>query len=404
MLLSDIISSASEGLRRNRMRSLLTTLGITIGVGSVVRMLSVGSSFEAYIEGQLEGISAKAIDVYPKGVERFGMSLDTITQGDADAVARLSTVQHVAPSIFVPFPIRYEGEESKPFTLGTTPGLYINYGIEAEEGRLMSDLDQKGAKFVAVLGPETAEDLFENESAVGKRVTIGTYKFTVIGVTKSKGSLTGQDMDKMVTIPLSVAKSITGQDYMSYITLQAVGDVDLAMDDIRLLLRQRHKIDNPDDDHAKDAFLARSTEQATEILGTVTMSLTVFLALIAGISLVVGGIGIMNIMLVSVTERTKEIGLRKAVGASRRDILLQFLYEAVFLTGLGGTIGILGGMGLAYLLASLANSYLGDFPFAISWTAVILSLFMAFGTGILFGIYPAKKAAALSPMEALRFE
>ena len=186
--------------------------------------------------------------------------------------------------------------------------------------------------------------------------------------------------------------------------MKGVEDVELGLLDITSLLRQRHGIENSENDPDQDDFLARSTEQATAIIGTVTAGITAFLGLIAGISLVVGGIGIMNIMLVSVTERTKEIGLRKAVGARQSDVLIQFLLEAMMLTMLGGIIGIVGGLAIAYVLALIINNFLGDFPFAVSVSAIVLSTLMALGTGLVFGLYPARRASLLSPMEALRWE
>lgn len=404
MLFSDMFASATEALARNKLRSVLTTLGIIIGVGSVVLMVSIGASFERYIFDQLEGISAGTIDIYPKGIERLGGTLDTLSFDDGDAIERLSTVTNVARSIFIAEPVRYGREEESPFTLGTEPGFYRNYGIIADRGRLITDDDVKGARNVAVIGPDTVDELFNNEDPIGKRITIAGRKFTVIGTTEPLGSLVGNDIDKMVTVPFTVAKAVTGQQYLSYVTVEAVDSVDLAIADIKSLLRERHDIENPDDDPDKDDFLARGAEQATEILGTVTLSLTLFLGLVAGISLLVGGIGIMNIMLVSVSERTREIGLRKAVGARRGDVLKQFLIEAVLLTMIGGFIGICGGVALAYMAALVADSFIGDFPFAVSWTAVFASTLMALGTGLGFGLYPAKKAADLSPMEALRWE
>jgi ABC-type antimicrobial peptide transport system permease subunit len=187
-------------------------------------------------------------------------------------------------------------------------------------------------------------------------------------------------------------------------SLRTVGNPEVSKDDVKLLLRERHRIRNPENDSDKDDFIARTSEQITNIVGSVTLGLTIFLGLVAAISLLVGGIGIMNIMLVSVTERTREIGLRKAVGAKRRDIMLQFLLEAASLTFTGGIIGIIIGAGMGWALSALANSVLGQFSFIISLPSILLAVLMAIGTGILFGLYPAKKAASLSPMEALRYE
>ena len=191
---------------------------------------------------------------------------------------------------------------------------------------------------------------------------------------------------------------------MTQISLKTIGDAAVIKEDITTLLRQRHHITNPTNDPDKDDFIVRSTEQVSAIVNSVTLGLTIFLSLVAGISLLVGGIGIMNIMLVSVTERTREIGLRKAVGARRQDILLQFLLEAVFLTMTGGLIGIAVGAFFGWLLSAIAAKFLGEFTFVLSFFAIFLAVFMAVGTGLVFGIYPAKRAANLSPMEALRYE
>ncbi|MDD5469981.1 MAG: FtsX-like permease family protein, partial [Candidatus Peribacteraceae bacterium] len=239
----------------------------------------------------------------------------------------------------------------------------------------------------------------------GKRISIGERKFTIVGVLKALGGAMGTQMDRPIYVPYTVAKTMTSKgQYVDYISLQAAGSVDLAEEDIKSLLRQRHDIKNPMNDPDKDDFIARSFEQAMDIVSTVTLSITIFLGLIAGISLVVGGIGIMNIMLVSVTERTKEIGLRKAVGARRHDILVQFLIEAVALTLLGGLIGIAGGGFFGFLLTKLAAKFLGDLSFALTAGSVLLAVSMAVGTGLVFGLYPAQRAAKLSPIEAMRFE
>lgn len=404
MRTTDTIAMAFTAIGRSKIRSLLTTLGIVIGVGSVVLMLSIGASFQAYILGQLEGIGSGVIDVYPKGLEQFARQNDTINLADAEAIGRLSTVDTMSPVIIVPSVVQAGNEQEAPLVMGSYPSFAVNYGLTIQAGRALTMDDNKAARNVAVIGPETALDLFNTTSVVGRKIRIQSRTFTIIGVNESKGSLTGQDLDTMVIIPFTAAKALTGQNYVSYVTVTAKGDTELAIADIKLLLRQRHGINNPDDNPDNDDFLARSTEQATGILSTVTLSLTAFLVLVAGISLVVGGIGIMNIMLVSVSERTKEIGLRKAVGATSRNVLWQFLLEAVVLTVAGGLIGIVGGVGLAYVLALIANAFLGDFPFAVSYIAIILSTAMAIAVGLLFGIIPAKKAANLSPMEAMRSE
>jgi len=406
MLIKDTVAAAMEGLRRSRMRSLLTALGIVIGVGSVVLMVSIGASFERFILDQVESFSGDTFEVHAKGLEQVGKDTLSLTFGDLEAIRNLTTVQSVAPTIFLRDRVQYGREEIAPFVFGTTKEMFNNWSLKADEGRLLTDEDEKGAKSVAVLGPQSAEDLFTNEDPLGKRINVGKKKFTVVGVVEEIGSPLAEDMDSMIYVPFSVAKAIMGRStYIDYISLQSKGgDNELTRQDIVSLLRQRHKIDNPENDLDKDDFSARSFEQAVEIIGAVTMSITLFLGLIAGISLLVGGVGIMNIMLVSVTERTKEIGLRKAVGARRRDILIQFILEAIVLTLIGGIVGVIGAVSFGYLISLIASKFLGDLTYALSVQAILLPLVTAIAVGLIFGIYPARKAAALQPIEAMGYE
>jgi len=404
MLLSDILSTALAGITVNKGRAALTMLGIIIGVASVVLMVSMGKSFQNYILTQIAAVGTNTMDVFPVGFEKFGGNLDSLTFDDYEAVKRLSTVENVAPVILVSESAHYGKEEVNPLIFGTTETIFPNYSLKLESGRLLDQSDIDGARFVAVISGQSAIDLYGDANPIGKKVTIGSYSYTIVGLLQSQGSLLLQDLDMPIYIPFTTAKAVTGQKYLSYMTLKTIGDPSLAKQDITQLLRQRHHISNPADDPDKDDFQARSAEQITSIVSSVTLGLTVFLSLVAGISLLVGGIGIMNIMLVSVTERTREIGLRKAVGATPQDILLQFLLEAVALTFTGGFIGIVIGLGMGWLLSALAESVLGDFPFIISFSAIFMAVVMAIGTGLLFGLYPAKRAASLHPIEALGFE
>jgi putative ABC transport system permease protein len=405
MLPEDLIGVSMQGLRRNFSRSLLTTLGIIIGVGSVVLMVSVGASFQQYILDQVSQFGENTFEIQAKGLEQQGLATQTITFDDVEAVGRLSTVYSVAPVIFVTQRVSYGEEEISPFVFGTNKELFANWGFEPAKGRLFTDADVQSAANVTILGGLAAEELFPNEDPLGKRINIGARKFTVIGVLNELGSPLAQTLDSSVYMPLTVAKSMMGSNlYVDYISLKARSSIDLTKADLESLLRQRHSIANPENDLEKDDFTVRSMEQSIEVISSVTLGMTIFLGLIAGISLLVGGIGIMNIMLVSVTERTKEIGLRKAVGAKKQDILLQFLIEAITLTVVGGLIGVLCGAGVAYFLYLIAAQFLQDLPFALSTSAIVLSIGMAAGTGLVFGIYPARKAANLSPMEAMRWE
>lgn len=401
---SDLFTSAFSGIRTNTKRTALTMLGIIIGVAAVVLMISIGRSFQAYILSQIESFGTNTMDIMPTGFEKFGGNLDSLTIEDYERVKRLSTVESVVPVIIVGKPVGYGREERTPMVFGATVEIFGNYGLKLDQGRLLDSADEEGARHSAVVGYQTALDLFGNRNPIGERINIGEESFTVVGTLQSLGSLLLSDMDKPVFIPFSAARSITGQDYLSYMTLKTVGDAEVAKRDITELLRDRHRIDNPENDPDKDDFIARSAEQVTSIISSVTLGLTVFLALIAGISLLVGGIGIMNIMLVTVTERTREIGLRKAIGARPKDILLQFLAESVALTCTGGLIGIVLGVGTGWMLSQIANRVLGEFHFVLSLSAIVLAVVMAVGTGVIFGVYPAKKAAGLDPIEALRYE
>lgn len=409
MLITDTFSTARKAIGVNKKRSGLTMLGVIIGVGSVVLMTAVGASMEVLILGQISSIGAKSMVVFPgqqEGPEStIAAGFDSITFDDVDALRRLGTITSVAPAIFVDVPTAIYGrEETQPRVIATTPPYFKNREMPVAAGRSLEDRDIQRARHVVVLGSDIADDLFGLEDPVNKRVKLGDLQYTVVGVLEPIGTQFFQNADEFVFIPITVGRSVTGQKHVNVVTLQALGDFDLAQADVESLLRQRHGILSYNGDKDDDDFIVRTSQQANDILGAVSLGLTLFITTIAGISLVVGGIGIMNIMLVAVTERTREVGLRKAVGARRKDILLQFLFEAVLLTLFAGFIGVVFGVGLAGLAALIVDKYLETYDFALSVPAIGVALAMAIITGLVFGIYPARKASKLSPMNALRYE
>lgn len=400
------MQTAIRGVTSNLSRAVLTMLGIVIGVSAVVLMSSIGQSMSGLILGQISSLGAKTMVVFPGNQEGNPMQagFDSITFEDIRDLERLGSVQTIAPIITVPGLVGYGRERANPQVLGVTQNFFLNQNVEAAVGRMLDVSDIEGAKYNVVLGPDVAEKLFGQRTAVGERIKIGNNSYAVIGISQSLGAQFFQNADDRIYLPYSTARQVTGQRYVSYMTMTAVDTFDQAIDDVKYTLRRNHSIDNPKNDDKKDDFIVRTSAQAMQILGTVSLGLTLFISTLAAISLVVGGIGIMNIMLVSVTERTQEIGLRKALGARGRDILTQFLAESVAFTFLGGVFGIILGIGIAFVASLIVQRYLASYTFAVSSISIIISFLMATSVGLIFGITPARRAAALPPIEALRYE
>ncbi|MFZ6030269.1 MAG: ABC transporter permease [Chloroflexota bacterium] len=410
MNISENIRVALRALAANKLRSALTMLGIVIGVGAVVALLAIGNGAAASITSSVEGIGSNMITVMP-GRVRMGPGQNTGQRADLyyeDYEALLSGIEGVsavAPVYQAMGTVKAGSTTAQVTVAATTPAFSPVRAYPVAQGRFLTENDRTTTARVAVLGSQTAKDLFNGLNPLGRKIKIDGVNFEVVGVLASKGSAGLGNADDIVLIPLETGyeklfgarATQDGKQTLSAISLSAtsadvVGDVSSQMD---RLLRRQHKLafnDEPD-------FTVMSQNDILGSVSLITNTLTIFLGAIAAISLLVGGIGIMNIMLVSVTERTREIGLRKAVGAKRRTILAQFLVETVTLSLLGGLIGISLGVGVALLFTAL------DWIVAeITLSSVLLSFGFALAVGLFFGIYPAFRAAGLRPMEALRYE
>ncbi len=415
MSLSESIRLAFRGLAVNKLRSALTMLGIVIGVGAVITLLSVGQGVDRYVKEQFMSVGTNLLFVIPGTLEqggppsmRAGQSA-ALTLGDARAISdpvRVPDVVKVAAELTRFATVSAGKRETYLQVHGVTPEYQEVRMWKPAQGAFISEGEVTGHSRVAVLGQTAADRLFPDDPLpLGKTIKINKVPFRVIGIMERKGGSGFGDQDNVVFVPLTTAqarlfpsRTISGEYRISVIYAQASAEnrMDAAADQISAVLRERHKISYKDDDD----FSVINQADLLNIFGQITGVLTIFLGAIAAISLLVGGIGIMNIMLVSVTERTREIGLRKAVGAKRRDILMQFLIEAVVLSLVGGFIGIaLGGIG-AFAVGQLAK----ELRTFVSPQAVLIATGFSAAVGLFFGIYPASRAARLHPIEALRYE
>lgn len=415
MKLQDYIKTAYQGISLHKGRTALTLLGIVIGVASVILILSIGKGAEKLILNEISGFGADTIVLRP-GKEPKGPSdlpgtlfADSLKKKDVLALKKKTNVPHlrrIAPAVFVASPVSYRGETYKKVQIFGWSAEFMAEMINTypEKGVLFSENDIDKLSKVAVIGYKVKHELFGNAEAIGKKISIKGEKFKVVGVLPKKGQVAFFNVDDVVVIPSSTAqKYLLGIDYFHEI-LMKVDDpknVEKTVEDVKRTIRESHKIKDP----SKDDFFVVTQKGMIKQIKVILDSLTVFLSSVVAISLVVGGIGVMNIMLVSVTERTREIGLRKALGATKRNILFQFLSEAVMLTLFGGLIGVLIGGVLAFMIAYVVkNNFIAGWEFVFPLSALFLALFVSFFVGIIFGIYPAKKASDKTPMEALRYE
>ncbi|MBN1560986.1 ABC transporter permease [candidate division KSB1 bacterium] len=403
--LSNLLKASFKSIMKNRMRSLLTSLGIIIGVGAVIVMVGIGSGSQKRIAQEISSMGSNMIVVFPSfsqrgGVSRGAGSFNRLTMDDADAIREEATlVEHVSAIVMSAGQVIGNGNNWNTSIQGVDPD-YLNIRMwNIASGEFFSDRDIRSRKKVAVLGVTVVENIFGDLDPIGQKIRIRNTPFRVIGVLEEKGQdARGQDQDDIILAPSTTVQSrLTGERYINMINVSAVSleSISRAQEEVTAILRRQHKIDYGQEND----FMVANQTAITEMASETSRIMTTLLGAVAAVSLVVGGIGIMNIMLVSVTERTREIGIRMSVGARGRDILTQFLLESVVLSISGGLIGILLSIGIAFIL----NTWT-DIHVAIGTGIVLLSFTFAGTIGIFFGFYPARKAAGLNPIDALRYE
>jgi len=406
MKLANLLKIALKALNNNKLRCFLTMLGIIIGVASVITMLAIGQGSKNSIKAQISEMGSNMIMIHPGNMQRGGVrqsadDMQTLEVADYEAIRdRAAYISAISPQVnsggqFI------NGNNNYPSTIyGVTPDYLDIRKVKVKDGAMFSDADIKSAAKVCLLGKTVIDNLFPNgEDPIGKVVRFNKIPFTVVGALEEKGTNSmGMDQDDVVLAPYTtIMKRVLAIDYVQGLFASALDEqfTDQAIDEITAILREQHRLK----EDADDDFSIRSQQELSEMMNSTSDMMTVLLACIAGISLLVGGIGIMNIMYVSVTERTREIGLRMSIGARGIDILSQFLIEAVIISVTGGVIGVLVG-----IIASWLVNIIAHWPVYIQIYSVILSFAVCTVTGIFFGWYPAQKAANLDPIEAIRYE
>ena len=405
MKIKEVIRMALRVLARNKMRTLLTMLGIVIGVAAVICVIGVGTSASDQVQGQIQSLGENMLFIQAGSVNTGGFQMGTganktLLVSDAEAIARdISAITSVSPEADTNAQIVYADQNWAVRDQGVGPDYFAIRNWPIVQGEAFSRQDVDTAADVCVIGSTVANKLFGGDDAVGKVVRVKNLPVRVIGLLATKGQSTfGQDQDDVIMMPYTtVMKKLVGIDWLQLITAStdSKADVNLATDQITTLLRQRHHLREDEDND----FSIRSPDEIAQTVGQITLILTLMLGSVASISLLVGGIGIMNIMLVSVTERTREIGVRMAVGATEGDIQRQFLTESVVLSSIGGLIGIVFG-----IASSIFVSKMMQWPTAVSPLSIVVAVAFSAGVGIFFGYYPARKASQLDPIEALRYE
>lgn len=412
MTLKHTFKTAIRGLKTNKSRSALTILGIVIGITSIILIMSLGKGAQNLILGQIKGLGESTIIVEP-GRETDGPSSfssifnDSLKDREAKALRNPSNVPGIidlTPVLFISTSVSYESESKGLSIIGASGLIADILDVQVKKGQFFTEEQVQQNMAVAVLGAKSEKKLFGSSDSIGENIKIKNKSFKVVGVLPEKGAVAIFGIDDAIIAPYTtVQKYLSGKNYYQEIIIKASPNIPIeqTVQDIKTTLRELHNITDP----SKDDFQVATQEDIAKRVGTVTSVLTIFLSAIAAISLIVGGIGIMNIMLVSVTERTREIGLRKALGATTKNILSQFLLESIMLTCLGGIIGIILGISYSFIAALILSKVLGsNWQFAISVQAILLGLGVSAFVGLVFGLYPAQQASKKSPIEALRYE
>ncbi|MES2396263.1 MAG: ABC transporter permease [Bacteroidota bacterium] len=406
MRIVNLIRIASRSLSKNKLRTFLTMLGIIIGVASVIAMLAIGEGSKQNIKASIASLGTNSIMIFPGAVNQGGVRMEAGSSGnlkkeDSEAIlARCPLVVSVSPVVRTGAQIITGSQNWRTIVIGALTDYFSIRNLNVVSGTYFSSTDERAAAKVCLVGQTVSVNLFgEGSDPIGQVIRINRIPFKIIGLLEKKGQNTfGQDQDDIIIAPFStVQKRMLSTTNLNQIIASAVSeeDIDGAKDEITLVLRERHKLP----ENVEDDFTVRTQSDISNIFGSISKVLTILLGSIASISLLVGGIGIMNIMLVSVTERTKEIGIRLAVGAKSKDVLMQFMIEAMFISFVGGIIGV----GLGTFVSVLVARF-GGWPVTVTIYSIALSFLFAAIIGVFFGWYPARKAARLNPIDALRYE
>ena len=429
MHIISLTKTALNAMRINKARTALTVLGVVIGIASVIIVFSAGEGINRLVMGQIESFGSTdmfEVEIKVPSTKKGGagetqsatalaqgVQVTTLTLDDMEDIMKIPNVQDAYAAILNQEQASYNNEMKQAIIFGVTKSFIDLDQAEVEYGRFFTEAEDRSLTQVAVLGYKIKDRLFGDSDAIGKSVKIGKTKFRVIGVMTERGAMMGFDFDDIIYMPIrTLQKRVMGINHiqMAMFKVRDMDEIDLTAEEARYILRENHDLPQPTEsrqnwtDTGKDDFRVVTMVESMEIMSTVTGAITLLLLAIVAVSLVVGGVGIMNIMYVVVTERTAEIGLRKAVGAKYSDIMWQFLIESVLVTVAGGLIGIVVGAGISFVIAYGASSYGLDWDFVVPLKGIITALGFAAFFGLAFGLYPARKAARLTPVEALRAE